>query len=288
MRNVTQDTITEAFDAYCAKTQDARAKLVLSRLAAHLHAFAMEVELTHEEWLLGIELLRRAGEISSPERNEFILLSDLFGLSALTDMINSGGGGTQFSNLGPFHIANSEWLEAGGDMIGGNAGDHVVFYGRVLDSTSGQPLPGGAVLDIWQTAANGLYSNQDPNQPHGNLRRRMKTDAAGRYAFTTVRPGPYTVPDDGPAGDLLRATGRHAWRPAHYHFMISAEGRRALVTEIFPEDDPYIDEDAVFGVRESLTVRLIAESDPSVIPITLAAADRLKRPFYRVEYDFRV
>jgi hydroxyquinol 1,2-dioxygenase len=286
MRNVTQDTITDAFAAYCERTRDARVKLVLSRLAAHLHAFAKEVELTHEEWLLGMELLRRAGEISSPERNEFILLSDLFGLSALTDMINSRGSGTQFSNLGPFHIAGAEWLEVGGDMIGDNEGEHVVFHGRVLDAESGAPLA-GAVIDIWQTASNGLYSNQDPNQPPGNLRRRMRTDAAGAYAFTTVRPGPYTVPDDGPAGDLLRATVRHAWRPAHYHFMISVEGRRPLVTEIFPDDDPYIDEDAVFGVRESLAVRLVKENDPSVIPLALAAAGRLGRPFYRIEYTFR-
>jgi hydroxyquinol 1,2-dioxygenase len=287
MRDITRDTITEAFDAYCAKTQDARVKFVLSRLAAHLHAFAKEVELTHEEWLLGMELLRRAGEISSPERNEFILLSDLFGLSALTDMINSGGSGTQFSNLGPFHIASAEWLEVGGDMIGDNTGEHVVFYGRVLDAENGAPLA-GAVLDIWQTASNGLYSNQDPNQPPGNLRRRMKTDAAGGYAFTTVRPGPYTVPGDGPAGELLRATGRHAWRPAHYHFLITAGGRRPLVTEIFPDDDPYIDEDAVFGVRKSLAVPLVRETDPTVIPFALAAADRLSRPFFRIEYTFRL
>lgn len=287
MRNVTKDTITDAFVVYCANTKDPRVKFVLSRLAAHLHAFAREVELTHEEWLLGMELLRRAGEISSPERNEFILLSDLFGLSALTDMISSRGSATQFSNLGPFHITGSEWLEVGGDMIGDNAGEHVVFHGRVLDAESGAPLA-GAVLDIWQTASNGLYSNQDPNQPPGNLRRRLKTDAGGGYAFTTVRPGPYTVPDDGPAGDLLRATGRHAWRPAHYHFLISAAGRPVLITEIFPDDDPYIDEDAVFGVRESLAVHLVRESDPSVIPFTLAAAARLKRPFYRIEYTFRL
>ncbi|MBI4207807.1 MAG: hydroxyquinol 1,2-dioxygenase [Betaproteobacteria bacterium] len=287
MRNVTKDTITDAFVAYCAKTRDPRVKFVLSRLAAHLHAFAKEVELTHEEWLLAMELLRRAGEISSPERNEFILLSDLFGLSALTDMIGSRGSGTQFSNLGPFHIEGSAWLEVGGDMIADNAGEHVVFYGRVLDAQSGAPLA-GAVLDIWQTASNGLYSNQDPDQPPGNLRRRMKTDAGGGYAFTTVRPGPYTVPDDGPAGELLRATGRHAWRPAHYHFRISAAGRPALITEIFPDDDPWIDEDAVFGVRESLAVPLVSETDPSVIPFTLAAAARLKRPFYRIEYTFRL
>jgi hydroxyquinol 1,2-dioxygenase len=285
MRNITEDSITEAFVASCAKTEDARLKLVLSRLAAHLHAFAKEVRLTHEEWVFAMGLLRRAGEISSPERNEFVLFSDLFGLSALVDMVNSRESATPYSNLGPFHIEGAAWLDTGGDMIGENKGDHVAFYGHVLDARSRAPLP-GAVIEIWQTASNGLYSNQDSNQPSGNLRRRMRTDAKGGYAFTTVRPGPYTVPDDGPAGDFLRATGRHAWRPAHFHFMIAAEGRRPLVTELFPEDDLYIDEDAVFGVRESLAVRLVKENDPSAVPFTLAAAERLSRPFYRIAYDF--
>ena len=287
MRSVTKDTITDAFVGYCRNTGNPRLKLVLSRLAAHLHAFAKEVELTHEEWLQGMELLYQAGRISSPERSEFILFSDVLGLSAMVDMIGSRGDRTEFSNLGPFHIANSKWLEPGGDMIGSSEGDHVAFYGRVVDARSGAPVP-GAVLDIWQTAANGLYSNQDAAQPQGNLRRRMKTGADGGYAFTTVRPGPYTVPDDGPVGELLRATGRHAWRPAHFHFMILAEGHRPLATEIFPDDDPYIDEDAVFGVRDRLAVKLVAETDPSAVPVALAARDRLKRPFYRVEYDFRI
>ena len=287
MRSVTQDTITDAFIGYCRNTGNPRLKLVLSRLAAHLHAFAKEVELTHEEWLQGMELLYQAGQISSPERSEFILFSDVLGLSATVDMIGSRGERTEYSNLGPFHIASSKWLEPGGDMIGSSEGDHVAFYGRVIDARSGAPVT-GAVLDIWQTAANGLYSNQDAAQPEGNLRRRMKTAADGGYAFTTVRPGPYTVPDDGPVGELLRATGRHAWRPAHFHFMISAEGYRPLTTEIFPDDDPYIDEDAVFGVRDRLAVKLVSETDPSAVPVALAARDRLKRPFFRVQYDFRI
>jgi hydroxyquinol 1,2-dioxygenase len=222
-----------------------------------------------------------------PQRNEFVLFSDVLRLSSLVDMIGSGGGRTEYSNLGPFHIAESAWLEVGGDMIGQNPGEHVAVHGRVLDAASGAPVP-GAVLDIWQTASNGLYSNQDPRQPEGNLRRRMRTGADGAYAFTTVRPGPYTVPDDGPVGELLRATGRHAWRPAHFHFIVSAEGRRPLTTELFPEDDPYIDADAVFGVREGLVVRLVEESDPAAVPVKLAAGGRLRRPFYRVQYDFRI
>jgi protocatechuate 3,4-dioxygenase beta subunit len=287
MRSVTKNTITDAFVAYCKKTNDPRLKLVLSRLAAHLHEFAREVELTHGEWLQGMDLLYRAGRISSPERSEFILFSDVLGLSSVVDMVGSGGERTEYSNLGPFHIADARWLDPGGDMIGGNEGDHVAFFGRVLDARSGAPVA-GAVLDIWQTAANGLYSNQDPAQPEGNLRCRMKTGTTGSYGFTTVRPAPYTVPDDGPVGDLLRATGRHPWRPAHFHFIITAKGYRPLTTEIFPADDPYVDEDAVFGVRRKLVVDLAPETDPSRVPFRMAAASRLKLPFFRVEYDFRI
>jgi len=287
MQSVDQDTITDAFVAYCEATTTPRLKFVLLKLAEHLHGFAKDVRLTHEEWQAAMTLLNRAGQISSPERSEFILFSDVLGLTALVDMINSGHGRTEYSNLGPFYIAGSRWLEPGGDMIGDNEGDHVAFHGRVLDAGSGKPVP-GAVLDVWQTAANGLYSNQDPRQLEGNLRCRIKTDANGAYAFTTVRPAPYTVPEDGPVGDLLRATGRRPWRPAHFHFLISAEGRRALVTEIFPDDDPYIDEDPVFGVRKQLVVRLVEETDLSSLPCQLAAANRLTQPFYRIQYDFSI
>ena len=287
MKSVNQDTITDAFVAYCEKTTSPRLKLVLSKLAAHLHAFTKEVGLTHEEWRTAMTLLDRAGQISSPERSEFILFSDVLGLTSLVDMINSGDGRTEYSNLGPFYIAGAQWLDIGGDLIGDNDGDHVVCHGRVLDATSRKPVP-GAVLEIWQTASNGLYSNQDPKQPDGNLRCRMKPDANGGYAFTTVRPAPYTVPEDGPVGDLLRVTGRRPWRPAHFHFLISAADRRTLTTEIFPDDDPFINEDPVFGVREKLAVRLVEETDPSVIPHPLAAANRLRRPFYRIHYDFLI
>lgn len=287
MQSVNKDTITQAFIDYCAKTTDPRLLFVLSKLAAHLHAFARDVELTHEEWQAAMSLLDRAGQISTPERSEFILFSDVLGLTSLVDMINSGNGRTEYSNLGPFYIPGARWLDVGGDMIGGNDGEHVVFHGRIIDAAGGKPIP-GAVLDVWQTAANGLYSNQDPAQPEGNLRCRMKTDANGVYAFTTVRPAPYTVPEDGPVGDLLRATGRRPWRPAHFHFLISAEGFRDLTTEIFPDDDPYINEDPVFGVRKKLAVPLKKESDLSVIPCALAAAKRLSRPFSRIHYDFLV
>jgi hydroxyquinol 1,2-dioxygenase len=284
MRTIDRNTITDAFLAYCAKDTNPRLRFVLERLVRHLHDFARETNLTHEEWRIGIDFLTRAGAITDAERNEFVLMSDVLGLSSLVDILNSGEGGTQTSVIGPFHIIGAPELPVGGDLKRDQEGDFVIVSGTVRDA-DGRPIK-GAVLEIWQTALNGLYSNQDPDQPDFNLRARMTTDADGRYAFTTVRPAPYTVPDDGPVGDLLRATGREPWRPAHLHFIVIAKGYRTLVTELFPEDDPYIDQDAVFGVRDELTVRFVRHDDLSALPPGLAAADRIKPPFYSVDYDF--
>ena len=199
-------------------------------------------------------------------------------------MLDSPEGATETSVLGPFHIAGAPLLEFGGDLKGDNPSDTVVVSGTVK-SASGAPIA-GARLEVWQTTANGLYSNQDPDQPDFNLRARMVTGADGRYAFTTVRPAPYTVPDDGPVGELLRATGRHPWRPSHLHFMVAADGFATLVSELFPDDDPYLDEDAVFGVRESLLVHCQRRDDTASLPPGLAAAARIAPPFYTVEFDF--
>jgi protocatechuate 3,4-dioxygenase beta subunit len=169
-------------------------------------------------------------------------------------------------------------------LIGANDGQPVVLAGHVRDP-AGQPLA-GAQLDIWHTAPNGLYSNQDQDQARYNLRFRMQTDAAGRYAFSTTRPMPYMVPDDGPVGDLLHATGRHPWRPAHFHFIVTAAGMAPLVTELFPADDPYLDQDAVFGVRESLILDLQPEVDRGALPAELEARDRLPLPVLFADYDF--
>lgn len=287
MRNVTAGTLTQAVVRSFDGAADPRFKHLVERLVHHLHAFAREVNLTPEEWKAGIDFLHNSGKISTDERNEFILASDVLGLTSLVDMLGSGNGRTAYSNLGPFYIAGAPWLEVGGDMIGDNEGGQIVFYGRVIDAASRKPVQ-GAVLDVWQTAANGLYSNQDPGQPDFNLRRRMKTDANGGYAFTTVRPAPYTVPEDGPVGEMLRAADRRPWRPAHYHFSVSAEGSRPLVTEIFHDDDPYIDNDPVFGVREELVVHPVMATGLSGVPYPLAAADRLKRPFYLINYEFYI
>ena len=253
MRNVTQENITDAFISYMGEETDPRLREVMTSLVRHLHAFAKEVNLTHAEWQTGIAFLERAGEISDAERHEFVLLSDVLGLSSLVDMLHSTAEGTSSSVLGPFHISGSPPLPVGGDLRGETEAPVLLVEGVVKDP-EGNPIP-GARLDIWQTAPNGLYSSQDPEQDTYDFHGLQTVGADGRYAFTTVKPVEYTVPSDGPVGDILRACGRHPWRPSHLHFIAEAEGFRPLVTEVFPEDAPSLDQDTVFGVRADLVMR---------------------------------
>lgn len=284
MRSVTKDNLTQAFMDNCGPDTDPRLRLVLESLANHLHDFVKEVELTHAEWRKGLEMLMKAGDISDSERNEYVLLSDVLGLSSLVDMVNSPDNATPSSVLGPFHILGAPDLPNGGDLKRDNDGATVVVSGVVRDQ-NGQPIK-NAEFEIWQTADNGLYSNQDEKQAEYNLRAHMKIGDDGRYAFTTVRPSPYAVPDDGPVGELLHATGRHPWRPSHLHFIITAPGYRTLVTEVFPSDDPYLDEDAVFGVREQLIMVYQKRTSLKDVPPGLAIGHDVTQPFYTVEFDF--
>jgi len=281
MRHLMQDTLTDVVIKSFGRGEDERFKFVISRLATHLHQFARETKLTHEDWRIGLDFLTRAGRMCDLRRNEFILLSDVLGLSSLIDLLNSSPGETEASNLGPFHAAMSPLVEVGADLIQENKGEPVLLHGRVLD-LEGRPIP-HAMLDFWQTAANGLYPAQDPSQRPDNLRCRMLTDDEGNYALKVIRPSPYTVPYDGPVGDLLRAGGRHAWRPAHYHFIVSAPGFRSVVTELFDAEDRYIDEDAAFGVRDGIVVKFIRNDSAKE-----ADSLGLKSPFYVVNFDFRL
>ena len=283
MRNVTEASLAGAVkDTF--KCSDKRVGFLLHKLVDHIHDYAKETRLTHDEWRTMIGLLTKAGEISDAERNEFVLLSDILGLSSLVDMINSAEDATESSVLGPFHILGAPELPVGGDLKKDNPGDWSIVSGRV-SGPDGEPIS-GAVLEIWQTADNGLYSNQDEQQDPFNLRCRQITGDDGLYMFSTVRPAPYTVPDDGPAGEVLHAGGRHPWRPSHLHFIVQAEGYSTLVTELFPEDDPYLDEDAVFGVRESLILQYHRHDDLADVPATLLAKGSVKVPFYTVDFNF--
>lgn len=281
MRDANEGNITEAVIASFAATADPRLKQILTSLVRHLHGFAREVELTHAEWGAAMDFLYKAARKTSRKRHEFILVSDVLGLSSLVDMMGSRGpaGTTERSVLGPFYIPRAPMLSHGGDLIRDNPGDPVLMRGRV-HGPDAAPIE-GAQIEVWQNAANGLYSNQDPAQHPDNLRCRMITAADGRYEFTTIRPVPYTVPTDGPVGTLLAATGRHPWRTAHVHFRVTAKGYNELVTELYPADDPYIDADAVFGVRASLAVPFRRNDSAED-----ARRHNLAVPFWTVDYDF--
>ncbi|MCY4192387.1 MAG: hydroxyquinol 1,2-dioxygenase [Rhodospirillaceae bacterium] len=282
MRNLNENTVTDAVLQTISAETDHRLREVVTSLVKHLHAFAIEVGLRPDEWMQGIQYLYDAGKMSTPERNEFILTSDILGLSSLIDMIKGRGvgTGTEYSVLGPFFVEDAPEVSVGGDMAGNNPGVEVVLSGRILDE-KGKPV-GGARIDLWQNQDNGLYDVQETHEGAvPNLRCHQITGADGRYGVRTIRPVSYKVPDDGPAGEILRATGRTAWRPAHYHVWINAKGYRPLVTELFPGDDPHINGDAVFGVRDSLRVDFSESNDEAE-----AASYGVKFPYQKVDFDF--
>nr|WP_301273386.1 intradiol ring-cleavage dioxygenase [Burkholderia multivorans] len=258
--NVTNDhddgdtRLTEQVVASFDGAPNPRVRMLMQSLVRHLHAFVRETGLTEAEWMAAIRFLTETGQMCDDVvRQEFILLSDTLGVSMLVDAINHrlATGATETTVFGPFYIEGMP-DRAYGENMALTSGTPALVHGRVL-TTDGAPLP-DAVLDVWQTADNGMYSGQDPAQPHGNLRGRYRTDAQGRYAITTILPVSYPIPTDGPVGKMLDATGRHPWRPAHLHFMIDAPGYRRLVTHLFDEEDAYLQSDAVFGVKPSLMV----------------------------------
>ncbi len=285
MRNVTKDNITDVFKGYFGPDTDPRLREIMGSLATHLHAFARDVNLTHAEWNVGIEFLERMTEFTDKERHEFVLLSDVLGLSSLVDMINSVPDGTSSSVLGPFHITDAPDIPFGFDMKRHYEGEVLLATGRVTDP-DGNPIE-GAKLDIWQTAPNGLYSSQDEEQDTYSFHGIQTTDAEGRYGFTTVKPVSYEVPTDGPVGDLLDATGRHAWRPSHLHYIIKADGYRPLVTEIFPDNDPYLDNDAVFGVREDLVMTYV-EQPADTFPEGYELSGKVDEPYLVADFDLKL
>lgn len=270
MRNLDQHTITDAVLARQADTMDHRLKRVMDSLVKHMHAFAREVELTEEEWFKGIEFLTRCGRITDDKRQEFILLSDVLGLSMLTVAMNNDKprGCTEATVFGPFHVEGAPQYELGADIANGARGIPCLVRGTVR-GIGGEPVP-EAYMDVWQSDEDGLYDVQHAEIAYAQARGVLNADSEGRYHFQSILAVPYAIPHDGPVGDLLKVSGRHPWRPAHLHFMIKAEGYETLITHVFRSDDPYLDSDAVFGVRQSLIADWKQQPDGS----------------YLVEYDF--
>ena len=250
MTAMTPDQLTRQVLAAYAGTPDPRLRQLLASLISHLHAFAVETRLTRPEWLAGVEFLTATGQKCDSERQEFVLLSDVLGFSSLIETINATDGATESTVLGPFYVPGAP-VRAMGDQIGRpEDGSPTLVSGRVTNP-AGEPLT-GATLDIWQSSGNGLYDTQDPQQPKFNLRGVFVTGPDGAYQFRTVRPASYPVPIDGPVGSLLRGAGRHHWRAAHIHAIVSAPGCRPVTTHIFDAENPYLDSDTVFGVKGSL------------------------------------
>ena len=282
MRNVTKDNITDVFKGYMSDEMNPRMREVMGSLVQHLHDFARETKLTHQEWRTGIAFLEGCAAIESEDRHEFVLASDVLGLSSLVDMLHSSDDATSSSVLGPFHVSGAPPLPFGGDMKRGYGGPVLLAEGIIRD-TEGAPVS-GATIDIWQTAPNGLYASQDDDQDTFSFHGLQTVGQDGRYAFTTVKPVEYTVPSDGPVGDILRACGRHPWRPSHLHYIVEADGFRPLVTEIFPEDDPYLDQDTVFGVRSDL-VMSYHERPAQDFPQGMAISGKVNDSFLHVVFD---
>ena len=229
-----------------------RLSTLVQALTRHLHAFATEVGLTQGEWEEGIRILTETGHITDDRRQEFILWSDTLGLSMLVDALANPlpSGATESTVLGPFYVPGSPLRPYGASIAEEVAGAPAWIHGKVLDLDGG-PIP-GAELDVWQNGDDRLYAVQNAEAPEDHLRGRFTTRDDGSYAFLAVRPVPYTIPDDGPVGRMLAATGRHPWRPAHVHLIVRAPGYRTLATHIFDRESEYLDSDAVFAVKPSL------------------------------------
>jgi hydroxyquinol 1,2-dioxygenase len=274
-------SITERVLRSLEGTADPRLKQVMTGLISHLHAFVREVQLTEAEWFQAIQFLTRVGQMCDERRQEFILLSDVLGVSMLVDAINhrADGGATESTVLGPFYREGARELPAGASISLDGRGEPAVVSGRVL-ATDGTPIT-GAVLDVWEGDDNGLYEQQDPEQPDMNLRGRFRTDAEGRYRLVAIKPVSYPVPDDGPVGQMLRALGRHPYRPAHIHFIVSAAGYQPVTTHLFASGDPYLESDVVFGTKDSLVVDFVRHESPEE-----AAGYGVRAPFYTAGYDF--
>jgi hydroxyquinol 1,2-dioxygenase len=281
LRDFDEHNITQAVVERFAGTPDARLKQLMTSLVRHLHDFVRDVEPSFEEWLAAVTFLTRTGQMCDARRQEFILLSDTLGVSMLVDAINHRlpAGATETTVLGPFHVEGSPEVANGADISAGVAGEPLFAEGTVK-AADGTPLA-GARVQVWQSDAEGFYDLQKPDLDGMALRGQLRTDAGGRFWFRTITPAAYPIPYDGPVGDMLTATARHPWRPAHVHFMISAPGYETLVTHVFVAGDKYLDSDAVFGVKNSL-IREFEGRPAGPMPDGVVAGE----PWRYLKYDF--
>jgi hydroxyquinol 1,2-dioxygenase len=283
MSHPSETNLTDTVVAKISPRADARFRDIASSLIRHLHAFVRETELSEAEWFAGIQFLTATGHKSDDRRQEFILLSDTLGVSMLVDAINhrKPGGASETTVLGPFYRPGAPDRALWANIAEGLPGEPAYLSGRVLD-IGGQPVA-GAVLDVWQSDSDGMYDVQRPGAATTYARGRFVTGADGRYGVRTVKPVSYAIPTDGPVGVMLAAMGRHPFRPAHIHMIVSAPGFAPVTTHLFVAGDPYLDTDAVFAVKPSL----IIDFTPHTSGPTPDGGDSAT-PFSTATYDFRL
>ncbi|KQW69889.1 intradiol ring-cleavage dioxygenase [Methylibium sp. Root1272] len=284
MRNINEDTITQAVIAAMSGCTDGRLTSIMTSLVQHLHSFAREVKLTEAEWEQAIRFLTEVGHITDDKRQEFILLSDTLGLSTLVTAQNNAKppGCTEATVFGPFFVEGAPWFEYGQDIANGARGEPCFVRGQVR-GIDGRPIS-AAVIDVWQSDDAGHYDVQYAGSGaefEHRARGRFRSGADGHFRFRSILAQPYPIPHDGPVGRMLDALGRHPWRPAHLHFMIEAPGYEKLITHVFRDGDQYLDSDAVFGVRSTLIADW-KRHDPGVAP----DGHDLAVPYYTLEFDF--
>ena len=284
MDRASADRLTETVMGKFAATPDPRLREITTKLVKHLHAYVKDVEPSFDEWMQAIEFLTAVGKFCQGSRQEFILFSDVLGVSMLVDTVNADTpqGGTESTVIGPVHVENPPEMPNGVNLSEGMPGE-ILFTQGLVRAANGAPIA-GAKVDVWQADEEGLYDIQKPELDEGQtqLRAYLTTDANGRFWFRTIVPKFYSIPVDGPVGELIHATKRGTIRPAHLHFLITAPGYDRLITHVFVGGDPYIDDDAVFAVKPSLIADFKAQPAGKSMPDGAPTSE----PWKLLSYEF--
>lgn len=285
MTQFNEAQLTEAVVASFERTPEARTKFLLQELVKSLHDYVRKTNLTFDEWAGAVDFLTRTGQKCTASRQEFILLSDVLGVSMLVDAVNhrERGGATETTVLGPFYVGEHKVMAQGTDISGTSVGEKMFVQGRVTDP-AGAPVAGAAV-DVWHADDEGFYDSQRPAyETEGpSLRARFITDSDGRFFFRTILPCSYPIPTDGPVGEMILYAQRHPMRPAHVHFLVDAKGYEPLITHVFIGGDKYLDSDVVFGVKDELIAQVERRTDP-VMP----DGESVAAPWHLMTYEFRM
>jgi len=277
----TEEDVTKAVLAELAKAPNPRFREIMNAFVRHLHDFAREVELTEEEFREAMAYIVKLGQVSNETHNEAVLISGSLGFSQLIVMLNNGdnGGDTDASLLGPFWRMHSPVTQNGGSIVRSPTPGEALFVNAWFKDRAGKPIA-GAEVDVWHSSTEGFYENQDPVQADMNLRGKFTTDANGYISFRSIKPAGYPIPIDGPTGDLLRAQGRHNMRPAHLHFLASKDGFKTLISQIYVQDDKFLETDVQFGVTRRLIGNYVRHENET------PPAPDVNGPWYSLDYNF--